>query len=467
MKFLYNPLRQLEKVEDWLGATRIVNDALGKAERVTYPDGKEVGYTYGKAGERRSLTYPDGRTVYYGFDGNMRLSELKDGDKVISYEYDGAGRLSKKVFPNGTQSAYTYDRRSRITGLTHTDGSGIIDRYTYKYDLLGNKTGILKERRGLEEESGQYAYGYDALGRLTEARKDGRLLRRYGYDAFGNRTELTEGNRRMDYIYNALNQLVSKRDSLGETLYKYDRRGNLTELIENGRIKNRYVYGTLNRLERVENSKGVTAGYQYNGLGHRIGKEVKVGLNPESKIQYVIDLTREYHNLLQKEEGKNCQTYLWDENVAGMSENRFKEEDVSGADLCRRYYLQDELGSPLRFVRADGILTETYGYDEFGCDLYQNQGREQPFGYTGYQYDSAARTYYAQAREYEPGEGRFAGMDIVGGFAEAPITLNRYGYCWDNPEKYIDKDGEFPITVAIGAGIGAIVGGVGSAISQV
>ncbi len=467
MKFLYNPLRQLEKVEDWLGATRIVNDALGKAERVTYPDGKEVGYTYGKVGERRSLTYPDGRTVYYGFDGNMRLSELKDGDKVISYEYDGAGRLSKKVFPNGTQSAYTYDRRSRITGLTHTDGSGIIDRYTYKYDLLGNKTGILKERRGLEEESGQYAYGYDALGRLTEARKDGRLLRRYGYDAFGNRTELTEGNRRMDYIYNALNQLVSKRDSLGETLYKYDRRGNLTELIENGRIKNRYVYGTLNRLERVENSKGVTAGYQYNGLGHRIGKEVKVGLNPESKIQYVIDLTREYHNLLQKEEGKNCQTYLWDENVAGMSENRFKEEDVSGADLCRRYYLQDELGSPLRFVRADGILTETYGYDEFGCDLYQNQGREQPFGYTGYQYDSAARTYYAQAREYEPGEGRFAGMDIVGGFAEAPITLNRYGYCWDNPEKYIDKDGEFPITVAIGAGIGAIVGGVGSAISQV
>ena len=86
MKFLYNPLRQLEKVEDWLGATQIVNDALGKAERVTYPDGKEVGYTYGKVGERRSLTYPDGRTVYYGFDGNMRLSELKDGDKVISYE---------------------------------------------------------------------------------------------------------------------------------------------------------------------------------------------------------------------------------------------------------------------------------------------------------------------------------------------------------------------------------------------
>ena len=47
----YNPMRHLTEIADWLGVTRIMNDALGRAERVTYPDGKEVGYTYGKAGE--------------------------------------------------------------------------------------------------------------------------------------------------------------------------------------------------------------------------------------------------------------------------------------------------------------------------------------------------------------------------------------------------------------------------------
>jgi len=32
--------------------------------------------------------------------------------------------------------------------------------------------------------------------------------------------------------------------------------------------------------------------------------------DPETKIQYTIDLTRGYHNLLQKEEAGKTQTYL-------------------------------------------------------------------------------------------------------------------------------------------------------------
>ena len=59
--------------------------------------------------------------------------------------------------------------------------------------MLGNKTGITKERRGLLEESGAYTYGYDALGRLSEIQKDGQMQTRYGYDAFGNRVLKEEG----------------------------------------------------------------------------------------------------------------------------------------------------------------------------------------------------------------------------------------------------------------------------------
>ena len=143
-------------------------DALGRAEKVQYPDGREVSYTYGKAGERRSITYPDGKTVFYGYDEQLRLSELKEGDSIITYGYDPVGRLCEKQFPNGTKTTYRYDRKDQLTELVHQDQEGILDRYTYLYDLLGNKTGITKERRGLERESGQYRYGYDALGRLSE-----------------------------------------------------------------------------------------------------------------------------------------------------------------------------------------------------------------------------------------------------------------------------------------------------------
>ena len=95
------------------------------------------------------------------------------------------------------------------------------------------------------------------------------------------------------------------------------------------------------------------------------------------------------------------------------------------------YYLQDELGSPIRLLDEEGNMRETYGYDEFGQDLYRNQGQIQPFGYTGYQSDRIAGTYYAQAREYRAELGRFAGVDENKGFIICPKTLYSYTYCFN------------------------------------
>ncbi len=84
-----------------------------------------------------------------------------------------------------------------------------------------------------------------------------------------------------------------------------------------------------------------------------------------------------------------------------------------------------------------GTNRESYGYGAFGEDLYGNQGNLQPFGYTGYQRDEIAGTYYAQSREYLAGKGRFAGQDLIAGFVSIPTLFNRYEYCRENPLKYI------------------------------
>ena len=447
VKLSYNPLRQLIEIQDWLGSTRITPDALGRAEKVQYPDGREVSYTYGKAGERRSITYPDGTTVFYGYDEQFRLSELKEGDSIITYGYDPVGRLCEKQFPNGTKTTYRYDRKDQLTELVHQDKEGILDRYTYLYDLLGNKTGITKERRGLERESGQYRYGYDALGRLSEIQKDGEIQTRYGYDAFGNRTWKEESGEQTSYQYNALNQMVSERQGEIRKEYGYDKRGNLTAILENGAWKKQYVYGAMNRLEEAVDAAGKQARYQYNGLGHRVGKQEGVlpkekleKLDPQRRvgmeignsrqITYTLDLTRQYHNLLERTEESRNQRYFWDGNVAAYEENGE-----------RNYYLQDELGSPLRIEDSAGRIKESYGYGAFGEDLYQNQGEIQPFGYTGYQRDSVSGTYYAQAREYLEENGRFAEQDIIAGIIDRPQTINKYKYCINNPFLYFDPTG--------------------------
>ena len=58
---------------------------------------------------------------------------------------------------------------------------------------------------------------------------------------------------------------------------------------------------------------------------------------------------------------------------------------------------------------------------------------------------AVTNTYFAQAREYLPKEGRFGGEDIIKGGLIAPTTLNVYVYCYGNPMKWIDLNGAWPI----------------------
>lgn len=318
----------------------------------------------------------------------------------------------------------------------------------------------------LKEGGRIISYGYDALGRLSEIQKDGQIQTAYGYDAFGNRTWKEENGERTSYQYNILNQMVSEKHREVWKEYGYDKRGNLTGIQENGAWKKQYVYGAINRLEEAVDAAGKQARYQYNGLGHRIGKQEGVlpkekleKLDPQSRIgmeignsrqiTYTLDLTRQYYNLLERTEESQSQRYFWYGNVAAFEE--------SGK---RSYYLQDELGSPLRIEDESGFTRETYGYGAFGEDLYGNQGVLQVFGYTGYQRDNVAGTYYAQAREYQAEVGRFVSEDFVGGVTGHPYSINRYQYCAENPLAYIDLNGKFLITAilataAIGAGVGA------------
>ena len=206
---------------------------------------------------------------------------------------------------------------------------------------------------------------------------------------------------------------------------------------------------------------GKARSYSYDGLGNRIGikeYEGKIGygedglntileenlskLTPSYEENYILDRTRAYHNLLQnktiKRGSQAIQSYVWDFNVAYMEEG---EKEFT--------YLQDELGSTIRLLEQGGESQAIYGYDEFGEDTYCTQGQIQPFGYTGYRYDNVAGTYFAQAREYVAGVGRFAGEDWIKGEISYPTSLNQYGYCYENPLVFVDRDGKLAGEVSI------------------
>lgn len=200
--------------------------------------------------------------------------------------------------------------------------------------------------------------------------------------------------------------------------------------------------------------------YQYNGLGHRVGQTIASGnADVTQTIRYTLDLTRQYHNLLQKTGNGLDQTYFWDGNVIGMEEN--------GRD---HFYFQDDLGSPMRLTDEDGRSEEVYGFDEFGNDIRTAKDifkdSLQSFGFTGYQMDSVGALYFAQARRYDAGVGRFISEDFIKGHIAAPYTMNHYNYCWNRPLDLVDLNGMWPSLSDIKDGIVGTVKKAGKWISD-
>lgn len=458
VNYSYDPLGRLIKIEDWLGKTDLIRTDTGRIKKVVDYQGHEFAYSWGKLGERKAFFYPDGRKVSYEYDDDCRLSYLADGKQEIQFFYHKDGTLAEKKFSNGLSSHFHYNALGLLSCLTHKKDGEILEKYDYGYDLAGNKTSIRKVRKAhaacalpeyarqqLQDENGFYEYFYDNMNRIKEVRKDKKTQRKYEYDAFGNRIRMTEGDQEISYCYNRANQLVRETGRDGDKIYQYDARGNVTGIDRKNQAINRYCYDERNRLSMSWNADGRLARYEYDGMGNRVSAqefavEKKVsdgGKEPDIPIrseEYILDYTKPFHNLVGKTEtvkGKRhtC-SYIWDSGLEFLKDGKTEY-------VC----LQDELGSAVRLVEAEE--QRIYGFDEFGNSLYGKDG-QMPFGYTGYIHDPIAGAYFAQAREYFPQTGRFAGNDMIPGDIADPSSLNRYWYCRNAPLNWVDPDGKKP-----------------------
>ena len=456
-------------------------DEAGRIATVTDPYGKNVGYEWGSMGERTAVLYPDGRKAAYEYNGAMQLTAMKvfSGEKqeqTVRYSYDEAGRLAGKQFPGGS-TEYRYSQAGRIGEILHK-GADFTERLRYAYDVMGNKVTAEKDRPGSPEDSGIFSYGYDELNRLTGVAQNGKILRSYSYDAFGNRSSKTEyqtaGSLTTTYRYNARNQLIQETAADTAKDYAYDHRGNLLSVTSGGEVLRAYGFDAANQMEsamEMEDGRMKKAACQYNGLGHRMGQSITAagGTVPDRIIRYTLDLTRQYHNLLQKTTSMGSggsrtkdrrETYFWDGNVTGMEEE--------GRD---HFYFQDDLGSPVRLTDGTGRSEEVYGFDEFGNDI--RTGKDifrdsmQSFGFTGYQMDGAGGLYFAQARRYDAGAGRFISEDLIKGHTAVPYTMNHYSYCFNRPMDLVDLNGMWPSLKDIGNGIESTISSVVETVSDV
>jgi len=128
---------------------------------------------------------------------------------------------------------------------------------------------------------------------------------------------------------------------------------------------------------------------------------------------------------------------------------------IEGADQSQTFYYTctDHLGSITALVNTSGTVTEEYSYDAWGRRrnptdwTYDNVPTPTltTRGYTGHEHLDGFGLINMNGRMYDPVVGRMLSPDNnvqSPGFTQ---SYNRYSYCFNNPLKYTDPDGNFVV----------------------
>ena len=175
-------------------------------------------------------------------------------------------------------------------------------------------------------------------------------------------------------------------------------------------------------------------------------------------IEYINDVNRKYTEVLveQNINGKTDTSYVY--GVDRLSLDRF--------DGSTGYYLYDPRGSVVGITNEEGQLYQSYRYGAYGEITFGAPQYENEYTYNGESYNPNIESQYLRARYYYVVSATFLSEDSYLGNIVEPLTLNRYVYCVASPPNYNDPSGH-AITVLVGFAGGAIVGFVGSVVSEV
>lgn len=121
------------------------------------------------------------------------------------------------------------------------------------------------------------------------------------------------------------------------------------------------------------------------------------------------------------------------------------------------FFHNDLAGTPMLATNAAGAVVWKENYLPFGHrQVADSASSGNKLWFTGKAYDRDTQLSYMGARYYMPLLGRFTGVDPMEIVPEQPHSFNRYAYANNNPYKYVDPDGQFPIPLLVKASAATI-----------
>ncbi|HEX7289295.1 MAG TPA: RHS repeat-associated core domain-containing protein, partial [Candidatus Angelobacter sp.] len=420
ISFTYDLANHLTQVTDPNTSSSYTYDAMGRkvSSDTVYAQLPSqtftLSYAYDKNSNRTQMTYPGGETAGYTYDSLNRLTALTDSEAgTFNLTYDALNRRTSLTRPNGVSTTYAYDVGSKLLSLTH-QGPSVLDGAAYLYNANANRT----QRTDLRTQTVEQ-YTYDAVNQLVRVDQSTpstsmAVKERFLYDAVGNRL----GADTAVNTYDVSNALLSTPTAS----YTYDANGNLSTTSPAAATPITYTWDPLGRLVGIQGQNNVTFAYDY--LGRRISKNTAFYIYDGPDVVAQID-------------------------AAGGTTARFLHSGGVDEHLAVRpgtqwyYYEQDLLGSVTSLTDASGSVATGYGYSTFGNPAQDTGSLEQPYRYTGREWDSESGLYYYRARYYDSSSGRFLSEDP----ARNAGGINYYAYVHNDATNSTDPLGLLDIFI--------------------
>ena len=411
--------------------------------------------SYTRAGKTDDID----RTFTYDDRGRLlnETTQVNGGEEaVVYYEYDELGRLAARRLGEGTSAIAEqseYDIRSWLTkksselfdmslGHSYTEnitswqwqhkgdpsGDGPQNRYVFTYDGLSRLANTTQYVNGeLNKQNVERFLTYDRNGNLQT------FIRYENGSCVSNSTYNYSGNRLVSYCPGTVFEredvgigeiIVPKKGivfPLTVQLHQYDANGNVTKDWERGLDMS---YNCLNLLEYASDNDANAINYCYLADGTKLSV-TDVG---ENGLYYLGSLVYEKHaNTIGLES-------------AGFSSGRIVA--TAGNDTEIRYFLTDHLGS-VRVVATDkDNVLERNDYQPFGkrwntASLPVSDNRDRFNGKEDQSFAGLPFSDYS-ARMYDRERGRWLSQDPK---SEDYFSSTQYGFCGNNPIRYIDPSG--------------------------
>ena len=331
-------------------------------------------------------------------DENGNILSENDGNQTISYTYDGKNQLIATTKGERTDQ-YQYDQAGNLTYTVRRDWLGMIGVHNYYYE--NDSWGDLLTK---------YDYGPIAYEGQTFNSSNQSVT---GTPVSGNPISYYNGsNRRYTMSWTNGSQLSSVQFSGKNIEYQYDCDG----------------------IRKAKTVNGVTWNYITQS-----GKLVRAKSN-DVVLDFIYDnLNEPYAVNYSTDNGSTWETF---------------------------YYVRNLQGDIIKILNASGEVVARYKYDSWGLSLgiddgtgesiaEDSIGKLNPLRYRGYIYDAETGFYYLNSRYYDPEIGRFVNSDIDDSIIGDVASFFQYGlftYCWNNPIRMLDEEGNIPNSVKIAVG---------------